>query len=63
MSVIYLLLETGAMSADDLGYLFAIEFIFAAVLIAIWLAKQEIDICCPGRTSDESYQIHSPLIL
>jgi len=44
MSVLYVLLQTGSLSAKDLGYLFAIEFIFAATIIAIFLAKQEIAI-------------------
>ena len=64
MSVLYVLLQTGSVSAEDLGYLFAIEFIFAATIIAIFLAKQEIDICCHGPMGleNESEPLQSPLL-
>lgn len=63
MSVLYVLLQTGSVSAEDLGYLFAIEFIFASALILIYLAKQEIDICCPREPDIESETLQSALIL
>ncbi len=63
MFVLYLLLQTGTVSAEDLGYLFAIEFIFAAMLIVIYLAKEEIEICCPGESFCERDTIASPLII
>lgn len=62
MSIIYLLFKSGAISSEDTGYLFAIEFFFAAVLIAMYLAKKEIDHCCPSSTLNEIDQINSPLI-
>ena len=67
MTVLYALLQTGAVSAEDLGYIFAVEFIFAASVIAIILAKQEIDICCPGEpvnlSTSNSETLESALIL
>jgi len=62
MSVLYVLLQTGSVSTEDLGYLFAIEFIFAATIIAIFLVKQEIDVCCHDPLSLESETLQSNFI-
>jgi len=59
------LLQTGSVSAEVLGYLFAIEFIVAATIITIFLAKQEIDFCCHGPMGleNESETLQSNFIL